>query len=900
MSIDVKGTLENYVKNNALAITSDIQSQFGAAIGTAISQIFSGSISLGAGFTLTGDASTATITGTGSAPPLLSGYQVTAVFTTPDGNDDVTLTFNAKIVTDIQVSQAWPSLLNEYPFTELVFTGGTASLTVDPGAESFKFKISPSIQFEGASLAATGLLEMQYEDSTLGFLGGAVVSGSWTPFKDIPVLSSLTFTGDLGAFFSTITEDDLSDFSTFPGIPKKVTPGLTIFSSITMGGDLASIAKFIAGNANLDLTAIVPLDGGLKKASVSASLVNTSTPGDFEISNFTLTWQSTSADSGNISLSIEAVITISSTQTLDVIGTGDFTYGPQPSLSATLELTGNDGKGWVEPFGIPNLTIVDILFTLALSPEEGGITIGLQGTIDVGSGDDAVQLTAGADFDDFEVPIFVEAALSSVDSGKSVALSTLIDDFIPELNLSSVPLLNQITFADLSFYACAAAVTFGDKTYQPGIGLTGDISFFGYDLDFAFSLITSPSVAVQAKGSISYNQGPIVISGGGITWLTISGANGAPYPTACIDTTASGYCTCSGGITNAYFCVQGSLTFLGLASVSVVAAAAKDLFELDVDLSAGGNVFQDKLHVYLDLDKSVFAASTELSFDPGSITIGPWGVIPQFTISGPSIDICLALGTTMPTSAPCSDGWMPSSAPFFHFDLKFSWGVIDFDLEIDLEINGVTNAFSNFGQFILDWLLNNPGQVLGFIVSSAELLARCLIQLGYDVAQVAAWIVEQIAGYTYDAAFAIASDAWDLIQQICSTTTADQAMAPSTTATPDRIAPYEPVPGVLADLAASPRGHAVLYHYYLHRDEAERLLRSHPQVVGASQQLVTVHKATPAYEHGAHLSLVIDLLKVTAQAGSPAYKASAQELIVAFEPYRDKTYEELLEILHRE
>jgi hypothetical protein len=896
MSLDVKGTLETFVKNNAIAITSDIKTQFGDAIGTAIDQLFSGSINIGGGFTLTGDASSATITGTGTGAPLLSGYQVTAVFASSDGTN-VTLTFNAKIVADIPVSDAWPALLNTYPFTKLIFTGGSLSLTVDPGDQSYKLKIVPSIQFEGDGLSATGLLELQYVKSKLGFLGGAVVTGSWTPFADFPVLSSITLSGEIGAFFSTITETDLSDFSTFPFVPSQVTPGLTVFTQMTMGGDLAKIAKFIVGNASLDLTAIIPQDGGLDKASVSAALANTSSPGDFEISTFSLTWQSTSATSGTIDLDIEAIITISSSQTLDVIGDGTFTYGDDPALTATLTLTGNDGKGWVDPFGIPNLTIVDIIFALSLAAEDGGITIGLSGTIDVGSGDNAVALSAAAVFDDFEVPIFVSAALSSVDAGKSVTLAQLIDAFIPELNLGGFPLLSNISFTDLSFYACAAPTTIGSKTYQPGIGATGDIDFFGYDLDFAFCLITQPKTSVQAKGSISHNGGPIVISGAGINWITIGGANGASFPSACIDTTASGYCTCSGNVTNAYFCIQGSLSILGLVNLSVSAAASSSMFEFDVDLSVGDNVFSDKLHVFLDLDKSVFAASSDLGFNPPSITLGPWGVIPQFTISGPSISVCLALGTTMPSSPPCGDGWMPSSAQFFHFDIAFSWGAIDFNIPVDLDINAAVSVFSDFGKFIVNWILNNAEAMLNFVVQIAKEIAKALIQLGYAIADVAQAIVTQL-GEAFDDAYAIASEVWDDISKICSSTTAYDAMTPAAQTDTNIAPPFTPTPELLAELAAAPGAHAVLHHYYVHRDEANTLLLTNAEIMTRAREQIATHRASADYERDVHLPLVIDLITTTATAGSPAYKAAAEEVIAAFEPYRDRNYGQILEIIH--
>ena len=320
-------------------------------------------------------------------------------------------------------------------------------------------------------------------------------------------------------------------------MPDQVTPGLTVFSQIAMEGTIAKIAKF-TNSSYLDLIAIIPLSGGFSEATVSATLINNTPTGNFEMKELALTWKSTSADSGSISLLVDALINIPASgtinnqaQSVEIGGQGTFTYGTSESLSLTLFLHGATDAGWVNPFGIPNLTTSrdwSSIFRLRfrMIPSAEGITILLGGTIDVGSGGDVVELTAGGAFDDFEVPTFVYASLSAPDKTKMVSLANLLDAFLPELDATAFPLLNNISFADLSFYACAAPQLFEGKTYQPGIGITGDIDFYGYDLDFAFSLTTAPKVAVQARGSISDNGGPIVITGAGITWISIGGAGG--------------------------------------------------------------------------------------------------------------------------------------------------------------------------------------------------------------------------------------------------------------------------------------------------------------------------------------------------------------------------------------
>ncbi len=653
MALDILGTLQTFEKDGGISITPAIQNEFGAAIGTAIQQLFSGSIQIGgATFKLSGDSGLATVTGTGSAAPLLTAFSVTAVFTATGEN--VTMQFTGSIQGDIPLSDAWPAVLNGYPFSQLALTSGNLTLDVNPGDTSFDLKISPTVSYEGTTLG-TGLLEVQYENSELGFLGGFIAQGKWSPSTDIPVLQNLTITGTVGAFFSTITESDLSEFKGFPFVPDSITPGLTFLAEIELDDSLSRLKDFLASGATLQLTAIVPKDGGLSKASVSAALAHVSATGAFDISDLSLTWQSTSADSGTITLSVTATVNFSAGKALDITGTGTFVYGTTPSLDLGMELSAPGG--WLHPFDIQNLTIDSVAFALSLSEE--GINIALAGEITIGTGPEAVLLDVGAGLDDFEVPSFLAAGLSDVSKGKPVTLAALIEDFLPSLDLTKVPLLNDITFTDLKFWAVAAPVVIGGNSYQPGIGASGAITFYEYELDFAFSLTTSPSVAVQAKGLIGQKGGgPIVITGGGITWLTISDATGTKGASACIDTTASGYCTCQGGITNAYFCINGMISILGLAKLSVVAAAASNLFELDVNLSVS-TVFSDKLHVFLDPSTSNFAASVDMDFSPPDITLGPWGIIPQFTIPTPKIDVCLALGTVAPSVAPCADGWLP-------------------------------------------------------------------------------------------------------------------------------------------------------------------------------------------------------------------------------------------------
>lgn len=912
MSQDVLGTLKKYLATDgkSISITPDIASVFGPAIGNAVTQLFSGGIDVnGANFSLTGNSAVATISGEGSKAPLVQSIKVVAVFTAT--GDDVTLNFIGTLQSTVPLSDAWPSQLNFFPFNQLSLTGGGLKLDVDPKAETLDLIITPTVSFEGSPLG-TGLLEVSYDGTTLGYVGGFMVSGSWTPFKDFPVLSSLTISGEFGAFFASIDASDLSAFSGFPFPPKSVTAGLTVIGLLELDGALASIKSFLPDATKLELTAIVPKDGGISKASVVADISQPATTNAFVFSDFNLTWQSTSADSGSISLEVAATVNISSTESLIIAGSGTFLYGPTPSLQLSMQLTA--AGGWLHPFGIPNLTIETVAFAFSLNEE--GVAVALAGTIEIGTGSpEPVLLTAGAGFLDFEVPDYIAAELSAEQKDQTVTLGQLITDFLPVLDFDRFPLLKDITFKDLQFWAIANSVQILGKTYNPGIGASGEIAFFGYTLDFGFNLITNPSTAVQAKGVISQNGGPIIIAGGGITWLTISSADGTSGAAACIDTTGGGYCNDIASVPNAYFAINARVELLGLVGTSVVAVATKDVFEFDMALSAGG-IFSEKLHVLFQPDSGGFAASVDADFSAPDIHLGPWGVIPEFSIPTPSISVCLGLGTVLPSAPICADQYMPGSAPYFHFDLHFSFVGIDFDIKVSLDANAVQDALNDFGSFIVNWLASNAKLVLDFILQSAELLTKLLLQILTDIADLVSYVaglVAQQLGMLFEDAYKLAGEVWDGLQKACAVVTGNDSMGAqyrlaaetSRGVTGMVVAPgVQPatrtVPAVLSDLMGTAKGDVLLFHYYSHREEAESILNRNSEVRSASDALLRQYRETPAYASGVYLPLVIDLIKTTATAASPDFQASAKEVVDGLEPYREKTYDELLELIHAE
>lgn len=883
--MDVKGTLEKYLVDGGkgINIPASVGDVFGPAIGGAIQNLLNGSLQVdGVTFALTGDSATAKVTGSGSAAPLLNEWDVTALFTATQ--DNVTLAFTGSFTSSWAVSNAW-TVLNTYPFTSLTVSSGSAALNVNPGDQSFELDLNATTSLDGTPLG-TGLFIAKYASSKLGFAGGFIITGTWSPSSKWPVVGTLSIQGETGVFAATIPVTDLSAFKSLklPYLPKKIDPGLTFLADIELkGGTLAPIADFFPAGTNLSLLANLPPGGIASGASVVATLTEPASNNKFNFQTFSLAWKSTSATSGTIEVTLVAVFNISSTDILNLTGNGTFTYGSQPSLAVSATLSGSGS--WTHPFGIPNLTILSVSVGFSISEE--GFDVGLEGAIQIGTGQPApVNLDVATAILDFEAPSFIKAELSSADKDKAVTLANLINDFIPSLDLNNVPLLKDISFKELMFLAVAAPITLDGKNYSPGIGVTGDISFFSYDLDFAFSLTTQPSVAVQAKGTISQNGGPIVINAGGVQILKLSDVTGTKGPSACIDTKGAGFCG-SGSVTNAYFTIDAAVSLLGFLNSSILVQAAKDSFEFDLAIGAG-NIFSEKMHCEFLPSKGDFAASLDTSFTPPSITLGPWGPIPQFTIPTPQASVCFAFGTVVP-SAPLCDGFMPTSAPYVSVNVAFSWGPIDFDLSLNLQMSDLTNAFSDFGKFLLDLLLKSPKAILDVFLASAEALIKLLYQLGLAIAEIAQKVAA-FFGMLLEEAWKLATSVIDALLAVCGVVTGNSALQPSAT-----TASLRQHPAFLADLTHSAKGQELLYHYYLNRDEIEPAMhaarRGEPGPLRESTLAATLpqERFVPGF---------FELMLAMAEHGSPQMKASAAEVLPKLEPYLELSYPEFLAALN--
>jgi hypothetical protein len=223
---------------------------------------------------------------------------------------------------------------------------------------------------------------------------------------------------------------------------------------------------------------------------------------------------------------------------------------------------------------------------------------------------------------------------------------------------------------------------------------------------------------------------------------------------------------------------------------------------------------------------------------------------------------------------------------------------------------------NDFGSFIVKWLASNAEMVLEFILASAELLTKLLLQILIDIVDLVAYVAKLVAqqlGILFEEAYKLAGEIWDALQEVCAVVTGNESMGSgqmlaantsaglTTMAVHDGIMPaVRTVPAVLSDLMGTPEGDSLLFYYYSHREEAERILRRNRDVRHASDEIMRQYRETDQFASGIYLPLAIDLIRNTATVASPDFQASAQIVIDGLEPYREKTYDELLVLIHAE
>ncbi|MEM8961153.1 MAG: hypothetical protein AAGD38_06735 [Acidobacteriota bacterium] len=752
---DVLKTLQSHISGTTITVPSDI---FGSGpIETAIVAFVQGKAIVVKPFTLSGDSLTAKLGGSGQVAPF-GNTTLAATFTAkPQG---VEMDLSATIEPGWTLNTSFPGAPTGFPFSEIDITKATLELDADFGSDDTTLSASVTTSFGGGS-AGQGDLIVEDKSGTLTYLIGVFFTGSFSLGNVFSVLDKLSVT-EAGIFLSTLTKKGLSINGKKLAFPEQITPGLTLFGSLALTGDVVGpFGKILPSGTELDLLGTTAL-GSKTDIDLVAELREKTPSGFLQFDDVKLEFKE-QGDSGSIAFSASgSIVDQSYGIDITVTGTATVSYGPS-GVSGTLGIDGS----WPHPLGIQNFSIND--FGLSVGISDGVVNLALGGSFTVGT-TNAVTFEIDVSIADLEIPDGIVAELSSADQGKQVTIGELVDDFIPALDLESFALLQEISFSKLMLAVVADQFTVNGKTFYPGIGAAGDVEFFGFDLDFAFTLDTK-SDAIKAFGTISENGGPITIDAGGIQLIKISDASGTTGPCGCIDTSASDFCKTDGCKSvqpipsGAYFVIDAAADFLGLKD-SIFATASKEVFEFDMDFKFLG--LSESLSVDWDVTKPTFDVAFGLNDQqlPDNIKLGPleldgFTIIPQITIPVPKVDLSIDVGT--------------DPSPHFDGSLSFSFAGIDFNISIDIDLATAEKAFEDFGTFLLDWLEDNAKKVFEAFLTGAKELAKLLYKLGEEFVTVIKAVAEWF-GKTIEEVFDDVKEVFDELGQ-CASETADAIFA---------------------------------------------------------------------------------------------------------------------------
>lgn len=644
---------------------------------------------------MTDDSVKVSVSGEGANSPL-SDLKLEADFA--DGDDGVSLSLSAEVVSAWAFSNAFPDLKGTY-FDQLDVASGSLSLdTTGSGASvSLKGELSVAI---GAKPVGTAFFEARHDTDGTGFLVGVVLPESLSPGAVWPNLNELfgklTFS-DSGFVVSTI-DAKLSDFPdvTVPSLPDDLKAGVTVFTSLKLTGKgFGLLSQLFSNSITLNLSAFGSADAS--EFDVKATLPGAAGKGILVFDGLTIELIAGTDVPPQFSIDASATLTLKD-ESVTVEGGGTIVLEPTPSVTLDLNV-----ESWNEPFGIKGLDIQDI--GVGVSVEDDGFEVGLIGTVEIGTTAPFILSMAmeANDLDGFSALSF---ELKDPDPNHPLELTDLIKEFT-SLDLSNVPLLNGLAFKDFDFYVVIdPSGSWTDpkgNVFPDGIGLRADVSFQSWELNL--KVLVDDMKGIIASGAISK---PIVFK----DVLTLSDATGENGPSASVDTSqfakplgqtarplrdASPYFSMSGGIA----CMGLNETFAGSVSNDGFDVAFSCQLESLFQASFTGSCSKGRSF-------SCSANGTfDFEFDAPELKVNGVPVIPAVHVSGPSgsLDIAVAVSTSSASVA---------------LKLQFTWGDFNFDVHFSLDAQQVANALSDLWNHMVAWIEANLKEFYKVVLADAK------------------------------------------------------------------------------------------------------------------------------------------------------------------------------------
>lgn len=730
------------------------------------------------------------------------------------------------------------------PTVELTQT--TATLELQPADSTYDFSMSATAATSTGTTLGQAAFDVRKDTTGFGFLIGFDLPVGWSPgqlWSPLDTLfSHITFENS-GMVISTLanTSATLATLH-MPSVPATVGRGVTFFTSLKLdSGALGFLGELLPSGTELDLLGMVDTDTPAN-STITAELTEPASQNALQIKDVKLSIQPATT---KVTATIDALITVGSgnwAEPVTISGGGSLVIEPEPDIGLFVDV-----KNWSEPFGIQHLVVDDFGLRVDLDAT-GVLNTNVVGEVTIGQGDDEFSLSLEIGFADFEVPDSLVFNLQP-QQGKTLMLPSLIAAFVPSLDLSKVPVLNEIGFKALEFYMIEdpAGIKIGDYTYPQGIGLDCDVVLYSWEIKLCVEV--SATNGIKASGSV--NQ---AIDLFGV--LSLTDATGTTGPSASIDTAglmstpastagpvktqALAVAPTAGADPPAYLCLDGKVQLLGVSytlECEVTKTSFDFLFEFQF-LSA----LKACIHCSLVDDKN-FSGDAEFDFDL-DMTLGPWmwgeiELMPAVPIQGPTGSVRLAVVVN------------PTVIFSVAFGLVFDWGSVHVSIAPSLTAAELANDLENLWGSVETWMQHNLDEVFAELKADvtkwAQAIADGLFEIEADADDVAnavknffdagfedAASVLTSLDYEFTAAaealvkwfgvsMAEAAEALGDAVENCAMDSANAALESGDgTARPRGADP------ALFGLTASPKGQRLLFHWYAHEEELRRLAGQQP------------------------------------------------------------------------
>jgi hypothetical protein len=717
------------VKNNTQGGKLKLQSS--TVVGgaqKALDTFFGGSLEL-AGVTVTKEGDRVVARGSGLGKPF-ENLDVNAAFFDLDGS--LAAEMSAKLKSGWSFGSSFPAVGGSI-LDQVVASDGALVLS---GARGGTGSIGGSVTAgyrKGASTVAlgTGFFRARTDNQ---YIAGFVVPGSPGSMWDaLSALFSLLQFSDSGIIYSTF-EASRDEFAalTNPSVPSTVPKGVTFYTTVGLGNALSALGFLLGTSTKLHLSGLVDV------ANPANSTFKASIPGDInlEVLRFKQMVLAMRPGATEFSIASKAVLSIAGAS-VELDGGGSFNVAARTARMNIII------PRWEQALGIPRLTIAE--FGLAIGVTTGPPSMEFVGRFEI-AGARKVGFKLGGKMVGRPVALMFE--LEKPPATNPLKLSDIIEAFT-SIQLGSVPLLKDISFRDLAFYAIAdpsgqwtappAKVGEPGQVYKNGIGLRADLRVF--DWDMSGKIEVDEKKGIKAEGKIDQ---AIDLLG---VFRLCAASDRNIGPSFKIDTTKLALRGAAPETTpsllaadDAYFAFDGAIELLGLRN-AFKGSARENGFDADFETSLA-SLFTTRFRCVYEKGKRFEGSATggfDLRLDLPALKIEGVTIIPAMRIDGPTASASLGVKVS-------------SSEAKLSVGLKFAWLGTGFDIGFELDAMKIANLLGNLWEEIKKWIVGNLETFFEPILKDVQKFINAIKNAGIWVADQAKEIAAALkAAYKYTA-----------------------------------------------------------------------------------------------------------------------------------------------------